>query len=157
HHLNTSVRMEDTERAITSFQQALKRDPEYAQAYAGLAEAYYYLSNVYRPPVEVIPEAEKAARKALRLDRPLGEAHALRGLFLPLYHWDWPAAEAAFRQAVGLSPGSGIVHLYYGLCLTMAERFADSAAELQRAKELDPTSPTLVAYTCHAFYLGHEY
>jgi tetratricopeptide (TPR) repeat protein len=73
------------------------------------------------------------------------------------FDWDWPAAEVEFRRAVELNSGSCTVHLYYGLCLTMAGRTADAVAELQQAKELDPTSPYLVAYVSFAFYLAHEY
>jgi serine/threonine-protein kinase len=79
------------------------------------------------------------------------------GLFLALYHWDWPAAESEFRRAVELNPGSGTVHLYYGLCLNMTGRFADAVAAIQRAKELDPSSPYLAGYGCFALYLAGNY
>jgi eukaryotic-like serine/threonine-protein kinase len=157
HYLNTLNGEDDANRAIASFQQALAQDPDYALAYAGLAEAYYMLSNLYKAPTEVIPEAKKAARKALQLDDTLGEAHAMLGLFLALYDWDWPAAEAEFRRAVELNPGSGTVHLYYGLGLTTAARFADAVAELERAKELDPSSAFLTAYASYALYFAHDY
>jgi serine/threonine-protein kinase len=157
HYLNTSSKEEGAKQAIASFRQALAKDPDYALAYAGIAEAYYWLSNIYKAPTEVIPEAKKAARAALRLDDQLGEAHAMMGLFLALYDWDWPAAEVEFRRAVELNPGSGVVHLYYGLCLNMTGRLADTIAELNRAKELDPSSPFLIAYASFAFYIAHEY
>jgi TolB-like protein/Tfp pilus assembly protein PilF len=157
HFLNTSINEDGAKRAIASFQQAVKRDPDYALAYAGIAEAHYWLSNVYKAPTEVIPDAKKALREALRIDDKLGEAHALMGLFLAVFDWDYPAAEAEFRQAVEWSPGSATAHLYYGLYLNMVGRYVDAKAEMSRARELDPTSQYLVAYACFGLYLAHEY
>jgi TolB-like protein/Flp pilus assembly protein TadD len=156
HYLNNSSSEEETNRAIASFRKALEKDPNYPLAHVGLAEAYYWLSNLYKAPIEVLPQAEEAARKALQLDDQLGEAHAMLGLFLAVYHWDWPAAEAEFRRAVELSPGSGTVHLSYGLCLNMAGRHADAVAAIRRARELDPSSPLLAAYSCFALYQAGE-
>jgi tetratricopeptide (TPR) repeat protein len=135
-----------TESGITEgikhFEQALARDPTYARAYAGLADAYFLLSDTYRAPVEVLPKAKAAAIKALDLDQSLAEAHTSLGLVHLFRDWDWKAAESQFQRAVELNPSYALAHDFYGALLVMAfGRLEEGAAEARKARELDPLSP----------------
>jgi serine/threonine-protein kinase len=160
--LNKSSTHEDLKRSVNLFRQALARDPDYALAHASIAEAYYAASNIYEPPVKVIPLAKKACARALQIDDGLGEAHALLGVFHAVYDWDWPAAEGEFRRGVELAPNSPVVHLYYGMGLCLVSRFAECRSELDQARELDPrgVDPITVfarVYNFFPLYLARDY
>jgi len=95
-------------KAIDYFSQAIEIDPTYALAYAGIADSYYRLSNVYAPNAEAMPKAKAAALKALEIDETLAEAHAALGLINMSYDWNWRAAETEFMRAVELNPNYAI-------------------------------------------------
>jgi serine/threonine-protein kinase len=156
HYFNTSSSEEQTKKAIDHYQQAIAKDPKYALAYAATAEAYYWLSNIFQAPTEVIPKAKEAARKAIELDDSLGEAHAMIGLFHTIYDWDWKAAEESFRRAVSLSPSSATVRLYFSIYLTDVQRFDDALVELDRAMECDPSSLFIRVYTVYPLILARR-
>jgi serine/threonine protein kinase/tetratricopeptide (TPR) repeat protein len=144
---------EDTPQAMECFNKAVEIDPNYAQAYVGIAECYYWQSNLLKAPVEVIPQAKAAAKKAIELDETLGDAHALLGLFFCNYDWDFVEGEKSFQRAVQLSPNSAMVRMYYGLCLSQDPRSAERAlAEARRARELDPSSIYTQMYSIYPLY-----
>jgi TolB-like protein/Tfp pilus assembly protein PilF len=151
---NTANSEEDTKKAIAFFERAIATDPNYPLAYTALAEAYYWLSNIHKAPIEVIPKGKEAARKALALDDTLGEAHALLGLFHAVYDWDWPRAKSAFERAVALNPNSATVHMYHALYLTCIERFDEAQGELTRARECDPSSFFIRVYTVYPLIMA---
>ncbi len=157
HLFNSASSEAEMEKAIGFFQQAVEKDSSYAMAYAGVAECYYWLSNVYKAPNEVIPQAKQAANKALQIDDSLGEAHALLGIFLAVYDWDFPAAEKEFRRAVELNPNSALVRTYYGLCLAIMGRFEPAQNELRLGRELDPSSIFNQAYAIYPLYFARQY
>jgi TolB-like protein/Flp pilus assembly protein TadD len=130
------------EKSIAYFEQAIDKDPTYAQAYAGLAESYAWLgANGQLPVKEAFPKAEAAARKALELDNTIPEPHLRVGFIRTFYDWDWSAAERGYKRALELNPNSANAHNYYGIIyLTPMGRHAEGIAELRRALELDPLS-----------------
>ena len=137
-----SQRTEDAlHKSIASFQQAIARDPAYAPAYSGLAEAYAMLG--FRggfPSKEALSAAKKAALKAIELDDALAEPHASLAFIAETYEWDWPGAEREYKQALELNPGYAQAHNWYGGYLTYTGRFNEGVAEAMRARELDPLS-----------------
>jgi serine/threonine protein kinase/TolB-like protein/Tfp pilus assembly protein PilF len=124
---------------ISYFQQAIKVDPSYALAYAGLADAYRALGLAGEmPPREVFPQAKAAAKRAVELDDTLAEAHAILGYIIFWYDWDWNAAEAEIKRAVELNPDSADAHHSYAHVLSNTGRHTEALAESKRARELDP-------------------
>src|SRR5437764_11484128 len=104
------------ERAVDYFDQAIEKDPNYAQAYAGLADSYALLGDWeygVLAPSEAYPKAKAAAIKALELDNALGEAHTSLTFSLDVFDWDWESAEKEFRRAIELNPGYATAHHWY--------------------------------------------
>jgi len=99
-----ALKSQSIEKAIEYFQEALSHDPNDAQAYSGLADAYYSLSTFYRAPLQVMPKAKAAAAKAVELDDTLAEAHASLGYVSIHFDWDWARGEREFRRALELNP-----------------------------------------------------
>jgi serine/threonine-protein kinase len=128
-------------KAVGYYNQAIERDPAYALAYAGLADAYYWVSNTYLPPREAMEKSRAAAMRALDRDSLLSEVRLSLALVKMAYDFDWPGAEAEFRRSIELNPGFAGAHLWLGRYLTFRGRFDEGTAELQRAKQLDPLSP----------------
>jgi serine/threonine-protein kinase len=128
-------------QSIELFKQAIDLDPNYALAYVGLADAYYFLSNLYLPPKEAMPRSQAAAMKALELEESLGEAHAALAVVKVFYDWDWAEGERAFKRALALNPGQASIHNLYGVFLVQMKRFEEAQVEMNRAHDLDPLSP----------------
>jgi eukaryotic-like serine/threonine-protein kinase len=141
-------------KALGHFGDAIRLDPRSARAYAGLADTYSALRGLYLPPSEVMPEAKKAALKALELDDNLAEAHAALGLVLLSYDWDWDAAEDEFKRAIELNGGLASAHQGYALLLAATARPAEAAAEADRALRYDPLSPPLRSDVAWVYYLA---
>jgi TolB-like protein/Flp pilus assembly protein TadD len=125
--------------AIEYFTQAIREDPHYALAYAGLASTYVLLPEYTVPAKEALPKAEAAAQKALELDPTLAEPHAVMGS-IKIYEWDWASAETEFKKAIELDPNSPTAHQWYGVYFSVLGRNDDAMAETKRAQELDPLS-----------------
>lgn len=134
-------------RAMDCFRQAIDRDPGYALAYSGLADAYTLASTGYYgdiPAEESIANALPAAQKALELAPALAEAHASLGL-IRHNQGDYPAAERALERAIELNPNYTMAHVWRGLVLTSQGRYRDAAAHMRDAFRLDPLSPIINA------------
>jgi TolB-like protein/Tfp pilus assembly protein PilF len=131
----------DLKTAIQYFNQAIEKDPNYALAHAGLADAYAILTAYAAAPVsESLPRAEAAAKKALELDDSLAEAHTSLGLLL-FYNLDFQGSTKEFERAIVLNPNYATAHHWYGLGPLRCVGNADKAiAELKRALQLDPLS-----------------
>ena len=129
------------QQAVGFYDQAIERDPSYALAYAGLADAYYWVSNMYLPPEQAMERSRAAALRAVERDGQLSEAHLSLALVKMAYDFDWPGAEAEFRLAIELNPGFAGAHFWFGRYLTFLGRYDEAMAELQRAHHLDPLSP----------------
>ncbi|HVT56972.1 MAG TPA: protein kinase [Thermoanaerobaculia bacterium] len=128
-------------KSIEDFQQAIRLDPAYPQAYAGLADSYLSLVLIAEPrPAELLVRARAAALEALRLDDSMAEAHTSLAYAKFYYDWDWPGAEAEFRRAIVLNPGYATAHQWYAEFLGSMGRQQEAIAEGKKALELDPLS-----------------
>jgi TolB-like protein/DNA-binding winged helix-turn-helix (wHTH) protein/tetratricopeptide (TPR) repeat protein len=125
-------------KSIDYFQQAIQRDPNYALAYAAVAEAYVIGGDL--SPAESCSKARAAARTALQMDEGLAEAHTALAICL-LRDWDWAGAEKEFQRAIALNPNYAWAHQCYGFGFLRTMGRLDAAAmEMKRAHELDPLS-----------------
>ncbi|HEX3561093.1 MAG TPA: winged helix-turn-helix domain-containing protein [Pyrinomonadaceae bacterium] len=132
---------EDIKKAISYFEDAILQDPNYALAYAGLADSYAtvgVLDDVASQ--ETMPKARSAAMKALELDEGLAEAHASLGYVKHRYEWDWPGAEREFKRAIELNPGYATAHQWYGWYLVTLGSFDGALAQFKLANQIDPLS-----------------
>jgi TolB-like protein/Flp pilus assembly protein TadD len=147
-HLLWNKRTEENlGKAIEYFQSAIREDPTYAHAYAGLADCYSVLGTVQisvLSPIESRQRAEEAAVKALELDGGLAEAHAALGV-VNHYNWNWTAAEQRFKRAIELDPNYADAHSAYAAYLMSRGRAEEALAASNRARELDPLSLSIGA------------
>ena len=137
-------------KAIGFFRQAVAKDPRYALAYSGLADAYALLPLYGTTPHDsALRLAMDAAERSIALDSTLAEGYASRGNLLAA-SWRWADAERDFRRAVALAPGYATAHQWYGEYLLLNGRVDESVAEMRRAGELDPVSPIVAGSTALA-------
>ena len=132
---------EDLTRAISHFEEAIRLDPAYAAAHAGLSHAWWW-RGVWGAKTlkQVEPPSRAAARTALQLDGELAEAHVSMGRILFAYDWDWSAAENHFRRALDIDPNNRDAHFFNGMLDMSLGRFAEAITHLERAERLDPLS-----------------
>jgi eukaryotic-like serine/threonine-protein kinase len=130
---------ESVQESILRFQEALSADPDYAVAYAGLADSYIMLANTHvLPPREGYSLGRKAAERGLVLDDSLAELHTSVAMVHRLLDWDWPSAEHEFLRTVALNPGYAYGRSRYALFLSGMGRHDEALAEAERALECDP-------------------
>jgi TolB-like protein/Tfp pilus assembly protein PilF len=131
---------EDILKGLDYYQQAIKLDPNYALAYAGIADSYNAMTAYpYLSPTEAIPQAKAAAKRALEIDPTLAEAHTALANSLAVYDWNWVEAEREFKRALELNPNDAGTHWRYGMFYLMPLGRSDNAiAEGKRAVELEP-------------------
>jgi Tfp pilus assembly protein PilF len=133
-------------QAVDYFTQSIVHDPQYAPAYAGLADCYLLMREyAAMPESEAFPRAVAAARKALELDPSSSEAH--RSLAFALHYWDWnlPQAEREFRRALQLNPSDTEAHHWYATSLIASGRYSDALAQIDEARRLQPMSNSVLA------------
>jgi TolB-like protein/DNA-binding winged helix-turn-helix (wHTH) protein/predicted Zn-dependent protease len=148
------------EKSIEYFQQATQRDPGYALPYAGLAIAYNSLAAYgHLLPREVYPKAYAAASRALELDETLGEAHAALGFYKAAYEWDPEGADRELRLAIELNPGYALAHVWRAdqVLSKFLGRHTEALAEIDRARELDPTSLLVSDQRGWVLYIARRY
>jgi eukaryotic-like serine/threonine-protein kinase len=144
-------------RAAEYFGQAIDRDPTFARAYAGLADALGLLPIYGRTPADsAFPLARKAAEKALSLDSTLAEAHTTLGLILKSTG-EWEAAATEFRRGLALDSTYATGHQWYAEVLIITGRVRDAVAQLERARDLEPLSPVINAELGYALGLAGRY
>ena len=143
-------------RSIESFQEAIKKDPNYALAYAGLANAYVP-SDTVLPPARNVILAKSAAVKALASDNSLAEVQTAVGRVLQHCDWDWAGAEQAFKRAIELDPRNAEAHHMYSHYLTPMGRFEESVTEARRALDLDPLDVLLNVHLAWAYLHARRY
>ena len=138
-------------RAIDQFRQAADKDPNYAVAYAGLADCYVILEDyVGTPASETYSKAKAFAQRALQLDSSLAEAHASLG-FVYYGQWEWEQAEQEFRRAIELNPNYSTAFHWYSICLLSLGRIDEALAEIKHAHELDPLSSPIGTSLTYAY------
>ncbi len=131
---------DELKKSVGCFERAIDRDPEFAPAYAGIADAYVTLGTYGAlAPKDVMPLAKRALETALEIDATLAEAYACRGCVRSVFDWSWPDAEHDFRRAIDLRPSYPTAHHWYAINhLVPLGRFDEATEELYRALELDP-------------------
>ena len=128
-------------KAIEFFQQALDEEPNYAPAYAGLADSYVLLAFYgYSRPRDVMPRAKEAARRALTFDPNLTEAHTSLGYAHMMFDWDWEQAEKQFQLAIKLDRAYSPARYWHSIFLFLRRNADESIAETRRGLECDPLS-----------------
>jgi tetratricopeptide (TPR) repeat protein len=151
---------EDIQKGIEYFQRAIAKDPSYAPAYAGLADAYALLGSIgsdVLPPNEVMPKAKKAALEAVKLDDSLAEGHTSLAYVRLSYDWDFAAAELEFKRAIDLNPGYATAHHWYAHYFLAKSQPEKALAEVRRALVLDPLSLSINVGLGWCLYHAHRY
>jgi serine/threonine-protein kinase len=156
-HFADQFNEEGFKKAVEHFDQAIGKDPNYALAYAGLAEAYWIASAESLPPREAMPKARQAAMNALKIDDQLAEAHTLLAVVLALYDYDLSGGEREFKRAIELNPNSALAHQWYGHYLASLARADEALKEIRRAQELDPLSLVINTELGIPFYITRQY
>jgi TolB-like protein/predicted Ser/Thr protein kinase len=151
---------ENIEQAIKFFKQATALDPAFARAYTGLADSYVLRNSpAYgeKPTRETMMEALAAAAQALAIDNRLPEAHTSLGVIKLKYNWDWPGAEADFKQAINLNPEYAPAHYWYSHLLMITGRTAEGLSETEVGRRLDPFSPSMNLNSCRSLFWMRDY
>ena len=151
---------EGIKRGVEYFGQAIERDPNYALAYAGIADCYTQLGTNISGGLashDVMPKAKQAAMKALQIDDTLAEAHTSLAQTRFLYDWDWPGAEIEYKRAIDLNPNYATVHHWYSHYLLAMGRVQESLAESLRALDLDPLDLPITTHLGWHYLYAREY
>jgi TolB-like protein/DNA-binding winged helix-turn-helix (wHTH) protein/Flp pilus assembly protein TadD len=149
---------EGLENSVKSFAQAIAKDPHYAPAYAGLADAYNLIAFYgFDPSLDAVTQAKISADKALHLDDSMAAAHAALAYTDFMYGGDWPAAEREFRRALELDDNYVPAHQWYALYLAGNGRVDEAVGQMRYAQKLDPLSPPVQAGLGYMYYFARDY
>ncbi|MGZ8844345.1 MAG: protein kinase domain-containing protein [Pyrinomonadaceae bacterium] len=149
---------ESLEKSVEYFDQAIAKDPNYALAYAGLADTWFSRGWYrYVAPKEAYEKARSAATRALEIDERLAEAHAILAAIKSSYEWDWQGAEREFKLAIQLNPNYATAHQRYSLFLPTQGRLDEAISEARKALELDPLSLPINENVGDILYLARRY
>jgi TolB-like protein/DNA-binding winged helix-turn-helix (wHTH) protein/Tfp pilus assembly protein PilF len=151
---------ENLTKAIGYFEQAVGLDPQYALAYAGLADCYAIISaEIFgtMSALDAAPKAKAAALKALELDPTLAQAQTSLATVKFNYDWDWNGAAEGFERAIGMNPSYATAYQRYSLYLTAMGRTQDSFAQIEKARELDPLSISINFSLGWRLYMARQY
>jgi tetratricopeptide (TPR) repeat protein len=139
------------------FQQAIAKDPQYAAAYAGLADTYAFQAVELTPQIS-LSKAREFSEKALQIDPDLAEAHATLGLIAPHFGWDWQQAQRHFERAIQLNPNYATAHQWYAeVYFATTGRMDDAISEMRQARLLDPLSPIIATDLGKMLYFARRY
>jgi serine/threonine protein kinase/Flp pilus assembly protein TadD len=139
---------ESFEKALNFYRAAIDKDPNFALAYAGIANVFGGLGIMnLAPPTEMWPKAKDALQKALSLDEDLAEAHAVAASLAFWFEWDWEAAGRSFDRVLSLNPGDAMSHGQRGWFCLNRRRFDEAIREIKKALELDPLMPLYYAWS----------
>lgn len=145
-------------KAIEYFQQAVETDPEYALAYAGIADSYVLLGwNSYLRPQEAFPKSKAAAVTALQLDPDLAEAHTSLAAVSWLLDWQWEVAQTEFERSLNLTPNYPTANHWYAEYMMTMGQGAEAIARMKKGQELDPLSLIINVAVGWALYLARRY
>jgi TolB-like protein/DNA-binding winged helix-turn-helix (wHTH) protein/Tfp pilus assembly protein PilF len=148
------------EKAIGYFEVATRKDPQYALAYAGLADCYGIIgATIYGrlPASEAAPKARAAALRALEIDPSLAAAETSLATTKFNYDWDWAGAQEGFEKAIQLDPSYSTAYQRYSLYLSAMGKFDDSFEQINKARELEPLSISINTSIGWRLYLAREY
>jgi TolB-like protein/DNA-binding winged helix-turn-helix (wHTH) protein/tetratricopeptide (TPR) repeat protein len=145
-------------QAVAHFQHAIDLDPDYAEAYSGLADTYTALGYLsYEAPRDTFPQARELANKALQIDPGLAEARASVGYAKLYYDWDWKGAEEEFQKAIAVNPNCTTAYHWYSVLLTARGQHEQALSEIRRAHELDPLSVAINTDIGFELYYARRY
>ena len=145
-------------KGLEFFQQVIEKDPNFALAYVGVADAYNDLGGFnVRPPREVYPKAKSAALMALKLDDTLARAHTALATANMAFDWDWSGAEREFKRAIEINPSDSDTHYQYGYYWACVGKFDEALAEIRRAQELDPVSLVKITGVAQVLLMARRY
>ena len=148
---------EDIKKAISYFEDAIRRDSNYAAAYSGLADTYLTLYDYGLMPIEEsTSKAKDAAQRALKINENLAEAHNSLA-HIDLHEWKWKSAEEGFQRAIALDPSYILAHHWYALCLTAIGKTNEAVTQMEKARELDPLSTRINADLGMAYLSAERY
>jgi len=137
-HLSRLTRTEMLTSAAY-FREAVSLDPQYAEAWLGLANVLFRLPVAGEmPPLDFYPEAKAAALRALEIDDSLAEGYAILGWIAHWFEWDWTTSETLFKRAIQMNPNNAESHLGYAHLLVTTGRREQALVEVRRAREIDP-------------------
>lgn len=144
-------------KALSFYQRAAEKDPDFALAYIGIAECYIPLTVSRVPPQEGVSKARDALSKALSLDDTLAQAYNAQAEIKYQFEYDWAGAEKDFQRAVELNPNVAQIRLAYGWCLMTEGRFEEALPQMQAAQELDPHNLRINRAVARLFYFARQY
>jgi tetratricopeptide (TPR) repeat protein len=148
----------DPRKASAYLQEATDKDPNYAPAYAALANAYSWLGEAgWLPYSEAFPKQKAAAVKAIEIDDALPEGHAELASAAMNISWDWATCERELKRALELNPNSASTHAAHGFYLARMGRLPEAIEEVKRDLELDPVSSRSFMNTGFAYYFARQY
>lgn len=147
-------------KSLELFEQAIKEDPGYALAYAGLADCYTDFASFFHDvasPLEVMPKARAAAEKALQIDNTLAEAHATLAYINAVHDYDWRAAERGYQKAFSLNPWYAMAIHWHAMLLAYQGKLRLAETEIERARATDPLSLPININVAAVFYFRRDY
>ncbi len=149
---------EALDKAIAYFEQAVRIDPDFALGHAGLASAHFERSIWGDVPFsQSAPLMRRAVLKALQLDENLAEGHTVLGAIEYVYDWDWTGAEKELQRALELNPNHVEAHMQYAFFLQAVGRSGEAIGHIQRARQLDPLSPTVYSAVGRVHYRARQH
>ena len=145
-------------KAIEAFEHAIRLDPDYAPAHAGLADVYSFLAfySIVRPPA-AFEKAQASVDRALAIDADLAEAHSSAALVMVGRDWDFVRAEQSFRRALDLDPRQGSARIYHAWVLVVLGRLDEAFAEARRAHTDEPMSDVIHGGLAYTYFLARRY
>ncbi len=148
----------DLNHSVQYFERALGMDPDFACAWAGLADVHLTrgLLGLARSQ-EVLQKARTAVLKALQLDASLPEAHTCLGEIQKLYEWDWEAAEREYLSALQLNRHYAVAHQFYAQLLVMLKRYREAIYHIEEARRCAPVSPVMNAFVAYILIQARKY
>ena len=149
---------EGLKKGIDYFNQAVKKDPNYALAYVGIGDGYSLLAgNYFMLPDDSYPKAKQSVLKALELDGELAEAHTSLASILVNYEFDWSGSEREFKKAIELNPNYATAHHWYATTLCALGLFDRALREITLAQQLDPLSLRISQNVGYVYYNSRQY
>jgi DNA-binding winged helix-turn-helix (wHTH) protein/TolB-like protein/Tfp pilus assembly protein PilF len=148
---------EDVSIATEYFSKAIARDPNYAKAYAGIADSYIVMAGSHLPAQDALARAQESAEKAIFLDDTLAEAHNSLAYVMYAVNWNWADAEKEYSRALELDPQYAVAHHWYFIYLTSMKCYPEAIAEVEKALELDPLSQSINYNAGMTYILANHY
>jgi TolB-like protein/Tfp pilus assembly protein PilF len=156
-HMLFKLTREGMTGGMQLLQEAVAAEPDFAEAHATLAYGHLLHSFSEAPPRSVMPKAKEAAERALALNPRLADGHLSLATVRHWFDWDWEGAEAAYREAIALSPGNAMARFNYAELLLTRGRFDEAIVEAARAIELDPVSPIVSRSMADVLYTSGRF